>query len=632
MKIAAIASPLLTSDNMQGSVMGMDSAGMDLATFFLRDKIYSNKIKAVVREYLCNAIDEHNKFEIRDAVQTGIRVENNENIFYVRDYAKGLSEEGVRSIFGMYFRSTKSKTNDSIGGFGVGSKAGHCYSDTFFVTSHFEGKKSTYTCVLGGGDSGVPVGHIYKIDESETAETGLEVCVPVQNSDRYYFSEEIETFVYFSPANIQAQIGNNIITPTKTVKSFESEGVKFRLIEDKTVEHAVYFMFQMGGVTYQQVRHERFFPIKNCILVVDVPVGSMSVPISRESFENTTSNKNFLLKVEKIINDLAEKDLAQFKTKNAVEILEDCLSDLSSCTFYEGEFFAAKKNVLFSGVYSAMSNTTKVTNEPLTLSKCGKFILLVSPKGRTKPYWRSKIENHCKKTGENYYVVCEEDLYTPKADIEKIKQCFYIFSIKRVKYEKNSASGAKLYTVYDRNGCKLPNQMKPLELHNLRRELQGLPKAESSAEAVAQAEEHLKNCTSLEQSSMMFIRIKRGRSYIPCFQCNSISLIKEMVKLGWVECDSEAAQKIIAHFSNLDKQAREIDRVLTQSQKTWIKFHPRTKIALKKHKNALKMCNLWTKIEKENSLRSKIISSLNSDYYARDKYSRQDVRAILLLK
>jgi hypothetical protein len=372
--------------------------------------------------------------------------------------------------------------------------------------------------------------------------------------------------------------------------------------------------------------------IKNCILVVDVPVGSMSVPISRESFENTTSNKNFLLKVEKIINDLAEKDLAQFKTKNAVEILEDYLSELSSCIFYEGEFFAARKSVLFSGVYSAMSNTTKVTNEPLTLSKCGKFILLVSPKGRTKPYWRSKIENHCKKTGENYYIVSEEDLYTPKADIEKIKQCFYISSIKRVKYEKNSASGAKLYTVYDRNGRKLPNQMKPLEIHNLRRELQKLPKAESVEEAVAQSKDHFKNCTSIDDASMMFIRIKRGKFLMNCLQCNSPTLIKEMMKLGWVEYDSEQCQKIIAHFSKIEKEAHEKEKVHTQSRKSWLKFHSRTDSALKKHKNALKMCNLWTKIEKENSLRSKIISSLNSDYYARDKYSRQDVRAILLLK
>jgi light-regulated signal transduction histidine kinase (bacteriophytochrome) len=92
MKTAAIASPIIASENMESSVMGMDSVGMDLATYFMRDKIYSNKIRAVVREYLCNAVDEHVKFDVNQPVQVGLRSENNEVVFYVRDYAKGLDE------------------------------------------------------------------------------------------------------------------------------------------------------------------------------------------------------------------------------------------------------------------------------------------------------------------------------------------------------------------------------------------------------------------------------------------------------------------------------------------------------------------------------------------------------------
>jgi hypothetical protein len=632
MKTAAIASPLLTSDNMQSSVMGMDAVGMDLATYFMRDKIYSNKIKAVVREYLCNAIDEHNKFKIKEPVETGIRVENNENIFYVRDYAKGLSEDGVRSIFGMYFRSTKSQSNDSIGGFGVGSKAGHCYNDAFFVTSYFKGKKSSYSCILGGGENGIPVGHIYKMDESDTSETGLEVCVPVDNSDCFNFSEEIKAFVSCSPANIQAQIKNEIVTPNETIKSFESDGVKFRLIKNSVRTYSPYFLVQMGGVTYKQINHEDFFPIKNCTLIADVPVGSMSVPISRESFENTTSNKNFLLKVQKIIDTLAEKDLAQFKTKNAIEILEDSLSGFSGALSYEGEFFSAKKSFLFADVYQAMSNTEKVTSQSLTLSKCGKPILLVNSKERTRPYWRSKIENHCKKTGENYYIITEENLYSSKINLEKIKECFHIVSIKRVKYEKTSSIGSKLYTIYDRNGTKLPCQMTAFQLHNYRRELQQLPKAENKQEACVQVEQYLKNSSSADHSSAFFIRMKAGRPAFSCFQCNSSALIDEMKKLGWIDYDSQQAQNIKDHFAKIDQQSREKDRIRRESMKAWLNFSSRTKEALKKHKNALKIANLWTKIETEDSLRAKIIRSLNTDYYARGQYSRQELRTIMLLK
>ena len=629
MKTATIASLLLTSDNMESSVMGMDAVGMDLATYFMRDKIYSNKIKAVVREYLCNAIDEHNKFGIKAAVQTGIRVENNENIFYVRDFANGLSEEDVRSIFGMYFRSTKSKSNDSIGGFGVGSKAGHCYNDTFFVTSYFQNKKIVYTCVLGGGDNGVPVGHIYKIDESDSQETGLEVCVPVKQSESFDFAQEIKRFISFSPANIQAEIRNEIITPNKLIKSFESNGLKFRLIENGSVKRASDFIVQMGGVKYGEIYCKDFSAIADTVLVVDVPIGSMSIPISREGFEETASNKNFFSKIEKTIEEFAEKDLAQFKTKNAREFLEDDLVDLFN-PYYEGDYFAARKSNLFKDIYRTMSNTRKAHNSNAICRKEGKPILLVCPLRGRPSYWTDKIQSHCKKTGENYYTVCENDLYCKEIDIEKIKECFKISSVKQVKYEKQSIGKNKLYSVYDSNNRKLTNAMSPLDLHNYRCQLQSMPEAKTIEEAIAQTEKYLKDCKCYADVLLFSISIKDGRSY--CFKSNSTVFVDEMVKLGWINCNSEQARKIKENFDKIDQESREKFQIRKASIKKWINFSPRTREALKKDKNTMRIHIVWSKIEQEPSLRSKIISSLNTDYYSENKYSREEFRTIMKLK
>jgi len=627
MKTATIASPLLTSDNMESSVMGMDAVGMDLATYFMRDKIYSNKIKAVVREYLCNAIDEHNKFKIKTPVLTGIRSENNENTFYVRDFAKGLSEKDVRSIFGMYFRSTKSKSNDSIGGFGVGSKAGHCYNDTFFVTSYFQNKKTLYTCVLGGGDNGVPVGHIYKIDESDCQETGLEVCVPVKQSESFTFAQEIKDFIAFSPANIQAEIRNEIITPNKFIKSLESNGLKFRLIEDQSLKRSSQFVIQMGGVEYGQIDCKSFTAIKNTVLVVDVPIGSMSIPISRESFENTVNNKNFISKIEKTIEDLAEKDLGQFKTKNVRELLENDLADLSD-PFYEGDCFAIRKSILFQDVYRTISNTRKINSQTIC-EKEKKPILLISPR-INNAYWMDKIENHCKKTMENYYVVNDKDLYCPNINIEKIKEHFHILSIKRVKYEKKSGGKNKLYCVYNENGSKLQKLMSPLELHNYRCQLESMPEAKNIDEAIAQTEKYLKNCESYRNVLLFSISMKEGRN--DCFQCNSTTFVEEMVKLGWMDFKSQKMREIKENFDKIREERNEKLQIRRNSIKKWVDFSPRTMEALKKDKNAMRMHIIWKKIEKESSLRSKIISSLNNDYYSAPKYSRQEVRTIMKLK
>jgi HSP90 family molecular chaperone len=205
MKTQVLANPLISSENMQSSVMGMDANGADMATYYLRDKIYSDKILAVVREYCCNALDEHKKHGIDRAVNVGISEDGDVKTFFVRDYAKGLSENDIRNVFGMYFRSTKSGGNDQIGGFGIGSKAAHSYTDTFYVKSYHDGKCTLYACALGGGNSGVPVGHILKVSESPSDETGLEVSLEIKGrNDFNEFSLKIKKLrsICFSCKNI----------------------------------------------------------------------------------------------------------------------------------------------------------------------------------------------------------------------------------------------------------------------------------------------------------------------------------------------------------------------------------------------------------------------------------------------
>lgn len=97
---------VFTSKEMPESVMDMDADGMLFAAHYLRDKIYSDKILAVVREYLANAIDEHRKFGISRPVEVTLPNSFSPD-FKVRDFGMGLDDEGIRKIFGRYFKSTK---------------------------------------------------------------------------------------------------------------------------------------------------------------------------------------------------------------------------------------------------------------------------------------------------------------------------------------------------------------------------------------------------------------------------------------------------------------------------------------------------------------------------------------------
>ena len=631
MKTATIASPLFTSNNMESSVMGMDAVGMDLATYFMRDKIYSNKIKAVVREYLCNAIDEHNKFDVKQAVLSGLRTENNESTFYVRDFAKGLSEEDVRNIFGMYFRSTKSKSNDSIGGFGVGSKAGHCYNDTFFVTSYFNEKCTTYTCVLGAGDSGVPVGHIYKIDECDTNETGLEVSIPISSADYSDFKREIQDFIHLSPAKIEATIGNLIISPVETIKSFERNGFKFRLLNYGGSSSYKETIFQMGGVTYDSSVKDKNFNIKrNHTLVIDIPIGMMSIPISRENFENTTANKLVLDKINKTIEELNEEDLAQFKSKSIFDLLDDCLSQLDNA-LYTGEIFQARKSVLFKDVYSTLHNIVQINKEGNLAKKNNKLILLFAPNTGNYTYWLNKVTNYCKLTGESYYFVADSDLNNKNTDVEKLKESFHIASVKIIKLPKTSNGKLpKTYSVYDQRGNKYPNQMTALEFHNYTRSYHSLPNANNEEEALVQNKELIENAKHFSEVLKFSICIKEGRNQ--CHQSNSHVFVKDMEKLGWNNAKSLKSKQLKESFDKIESEKRAKEFVRSSCMKRWVNFNSRTHDAIKKDKNAKKLNCFWEKLQQENSIRSKLVTSLGNYHYNIEKYSREDLRKILKMK
>lgn len=157
-------------------LQGISRKNMARATFFLRDKIYSDKPKAGLTEPICNAVDEHRKYNISRPVEVYLLAKE----IVVRDFGKGLSEEDVCNIFFQYFESTKDETNDAIGGFGIGAKAPGAYADQYYVESYFGGVKRTFVSIVQGYEAVVN-----KVYEGPCAEddTGIAVRIPAPTHD-----------------------------------------------------------------------------------------------------------------------------------------------------------------------------------------------------------------------------------------------------------------------------------------------------------------------------------------------------------------------------------------------------------------------------------------------------------------
>jgi hypothetical protein len=154
----------------------------------LSSGLYANKIKAIVRELSCNAVDSHvaaGRGDIPFEVHLPTTLEPH---FSIRDFGTGLSHEQVTSIYTTYFESTKTGSNDFIGALGLGSKSPFSYTDNFTVTAIKDGRKGVYTAFIN--DAGVP--SIALMMEEQTDEpSGVEVKFSVNDrGDFHKFNQE----------------------------------------------------------------------------------------------------------------------------------------------------------------------------------------------------------------------------------------------------------------------------------------------------------------------------------------------------------------------------------------------------------------------------------------------------------
>jgi hypothetical protein len=150
----------------------------------LSSGLYANKVKAIIRELSCNAVDSHAAAG-KHSTPFDVHLPNSlEPWFSIRDYGTGLSHEQVTQIYTTYFESTKTASNEFIGALGLGSKSPFSYTDNFTVTAIQNGKKGIYSAFIN--EAGVP--SIAQMMTEETDEpAGVEVKFSV--NDRYDFDK-----------------------------------------------------------------------------------------------------------------------------------------------------------------------------------------------------------------------------------------------------------------------------------------------------------------------------------------------------------------------------------------------------------------------------------------------------------
>lgn len=271
---------------------------------------YINKEQAVIREVSCNAVDAHVAAGITEPIEVHLPT-SMERWFSVRDYGKGLSEHQMREVFTTYFHSTKTDSNDYIGGLGLGAKSPFCLDgvESFAVVSIHEGTRSTYNCFIG--ENGCP--QISLLSSCPTDErSGIEVMINTGYNSYAFEREAIRVFKFFSfPVNLNIQrVGDEI---AKFKDSFIFENEDFVLVKSEFPQ----FFALMGGVAYSIQTSEltKHYPKSSCYHLsgfMKFDIGDLSFDIGRENLLMDNKTKaaiqgKFLKTVEGIRNYVTEQ-------------------------------------------------------------------------------------------------------------------------------------------------------------------------------------------------------------------------------------------------------------------------------------------------------------------------------------
>jgi len=351
---------IIMSQDLNSDQMTISRSKMGMIAEVLRNHIYSDKTGAVIRETVCNAIDEHRKHRI----SVPVRIELKNKVFSVRDYAKGLSDYDVKNVLLSYLASTKSDTNDDIGGYGVGAIAPLCYADSFTVTSFFAGKKTTYIVARGKTDIQHAGGSIVTVSEEPTDETGIMVQVDVNSVDEHVFNTKILNILQWTNDSIEYYYNSDApkhsAVPSE-IREFDGIRMKIYNCESDTGYHGGdYACVTMGGIAYRIPSRPYMFSISaNSVsfntkfrVSFEVPVGTMTVGISRENFDDTPTNNLVLDKIQEFYKQLQESALQE--RMNELGIF-DFLSRLTGVSNYEWankSIFSVSTRYMISEKYS----------------------------------------------------------------------------------------------------------------------------------------------------------------------------------------------------------------------------------------------------------------------------------------
>jgi hypothetical protein len=367
----------------------------------LRNDLYSNKIRSLIREYTVNAQDEHRKFCPDRPIEIILPTAFEEK-FIVRDFAGGLTHEQVFKYFGDYGASNKRDDAEAVGFMGIGGKSAFCYTDSFTIHSYKDGLKRSYNYFIDEDE----VGTIALMGTTKTEEpNGLEIEVPVEGYDWQTFqTEAFDVIRHFKVRPVIKGTDDQIPEPKTPILS----GKDWRLLG------ASQSQVIMGEIAYPIVTKDYDSTLKSQFtdfekweialldagLELDFPVGGVKITASREELQ---LNKFTIEKIRERLREIKNtmKTLVDEEFKSCKTLVE------AKTLYYELLMVGSIKNAMKGIITEVEWNGQKIENNALGINGLGNLLIY------------TKKRKTIKRTSEATELKCSRDMSLWLDDTDK---------------------------------------------------------------------------------------------------------------------------------------------------------------------------------------------------------------------
>ena len=246
----------------------------------LSSTMYSDGLKAILRELGTNATDSQIQAGNPNQKFTVKLPDYLDPTFYIRDYGVGLTPDEIKNIYTSYFTSTKTKDNNTTGCFGLGSKTPFYYTENFSVISYKNGMEYGFAIFINS--QGLP--SYTKLYEKETIEpNGVKVMFPMKSSDFNDFANKAREIYYWF--DVKPEIVGNTIdldTAPEKFKNIKLAGESWKLFGNANPYYDGNFYVLMGNILYKTTS---ICKDGNCLLYSNI--GDYDITSSREDLKYT---------------------------------------------------------------------------------------------------------------------------------------------------------------------------------------------------------------------------------------------------------------------------------------------------------------------------------------------------------